>query len=158
SAQVTTGSATLKLEGDVTVTSSAESSGASAANSAQISGKLDLGILFSGAGGQAVRTFNIGDSATPNIAPDLTISAVISDSTGVALRKQGPGTLLLTNLNTYTGPTRIEAGIVDIGLTAASSTAAGPFGASTGSNSTVDFAGGSIQVTNNTGGSAGAVA
>ena len=59
------------------------------------------------------------DTAVPNIAADLTIDAKIT-----ALRrrctKSGAGTLLtLGGQNTYTGPTRITAGAVDIGSTAA---------------------------------------
>jgi fibronectin-binding autotransporter adhesin len=165
SAQVTTVGSTgrLKVLGDITVNRTAanspESSGASP--SAKIDGNLDIGALFSGAGtgnSGAVKTINVGDSATANIAPDLTINAVISDTTGVPLKKLGGGTLLLTGLNTYTGPTRIEAGVVDIGLTSAASSIAGPFGNSTASNATLDIAGGFIQATNNTGGSAGAIA
>jgi autotransporter-associated beta strand protein len=81
SAQVTTGTGILTMLGDIAVSSTADSSGASPA--ARISGNLNLGSFFSGAGGVATRTINVGDTATPNIAADLVVetSRPISSST-----------------------------------------------------------------------------
>jgi len=57
----------------------------------------------------------VSDSTLPNTAPDLWISANISGQSYEALRKAGAGTLLLTGNNTYSGPTLLTAGFVDIG-------------------------------------------
>src|SRR5207248_1614059 len=108
----------LTLSGDVTVTGSTESSGASPAatisNNAS-TGKLDLGSLVTGTFMTDTRTITVGDSATRNIAADLNISAPISGaSSNVSLTVTGTGTLELSGANTYTGPTRITAGTVDI--------------------------------------------
>ena len=112
-AQVMTGAGTLSLLGDVTVSGFQGSSGASPA--ATISGKLDLGVSFTGAGGTTQRNFNIGDTALGNIDPDLIISAVVSGVSYQTLTKSGGGTLLLSGANTYAGQTRITAGVLDIG-------------------------------------------
>src|SRR5439155_25335700 len=110
-AQVTTGSGTLSLLGDVNLTNFQGSSGASP--SALISGKLDLGSFFSGAGGAFTRNFNVNDTALPNLKPDLTISAAISGGPQDSLTKGAAGTLLLSGNNTYQGATRMTAGTLD---------------------------------------------
>jgi autotransporter-associated beta strand protein len=86
---------TVALAGDVTTTS--------AATSSAINGSLNLGTT---------RTFTVADGSAVN---DLVIAAVISGpitTTGVhpGLIKAGPGTLVLTGANTYTGATTINAG------------------------------------------------
>ncbi len=75
----------------------------------------------------------------------LTISASITDNTGsaspgsVSLTKAGPGTLVLTGANTYTGHTFLDGGILSLANT--------NFGATT----EFDFNGGTLQVTGATG-------
>jgi autotransporter-associated beta strand protein len=92
-ATVTTGTGTLTLRGDITATDAASEDVSS------ISGKLDLG--------GATRTITVAEP-TPDTTPDtdLTISAVISDSTA-GLTVTGGGTLELSGTNTYTGLTTI---------------------------------------------------
>jgi fibronectin-binding autotransporter adhesin len=120
SANVATGTGLLTLGGGVTLSSAEGSSGASPA--AVISGKLDLGSLSSFSGGASAittRVFNVGDTALTNMASDLTISAVISGSSGISLSKSGAGTLTLTGANNYTGSTILSAGTVEIGNSSA---------------------------------------
>ena len=93
-ASVTTGSGTLTLGGDVTYDSDNNPLGAN------ISGKLSLG--------SSDRMFAVQDSSSAD--DDLTISAVISGSTG--LIKQDFGTLYLTGNNTYTGHTTVGGGLL----------------------------------------------
>jgi autotransporter-associated beta strand protein len=95
-AVVSTGAGILTLNGTVTYDATNNPLGAI------ISGNLNLG---------ATRTFNIGDSS--NAANDLTVSAIVSGS-GFGLTKTGTGTLTLTGLNTYTGQTLIQAGVVSV--------------------------------------------
>jgi fibronectin-binding autotransporter adhesin len=90
---VTTGSGTLTLGGDVTSNASA--------STATISGKLALG---------ANRIFNIADGAA---ATDMLVSADISGAFGVT--KNGTGELVFSGANTYTGPTIINAGDLSTG-------------------------------------------
>jgi fibronectin-binding autotransporter adhesin len=56
--------------------------------------------------------FTVGD------ATDTSFAGIISE--GGSLVKQGAGTLTLTNANTYTGPTSISAGTLELGGTAGS--------------------------------------
>ena len=100
-AQVATGAGVMSLLGDVTVNGSQGSSLISPA--AVISGKLDLGSFFSGAGGTATRTFAINDSVLSSQSPNLEISAVISGAANVSLSKTGTGNLMLSGTNTYFG-------------------------------------------------------
>jgi len=92
---VTTGAGTLTLGGTVT--------GNGNANSATISGNLNLG---------GDRTFTIANGAA---AEDMSISAVISGAN--KLTKDGTGTLVLSGVNTYgTGKdTKLEAGTIAVG-------------------------------------------
>ena len=64
------------------------------------------GALIFGAGAEGMVT------TTSSI--DGTISAVIADNGGTALTKSGPGTLILTGKNTYTGKTTISVGALSI--------------------------------------------
>jgi autotransporter-associated beta strand protein len=91
---LTTGAGTLTLGGNVSF------SGENSPLGAVVSGKLSLG--------SSTRTFHIDDSLS--VADDLTVSAVVSGTGGLA--KSGFGTLLLTGNNTYTGPTSVNAGLL----------------------------------------------
>jgi autotransporter-associated beta strand protein len=68
------------------------------------------GIAFNG-----VRTFNVGD-VTNSSAPDLTVSTELenSDTTPAddGFIKTGAGTMVLANLNSYSGPTTLNAGTI----------------------------------------------
>ncbi|MFA4916765.1 MAG: autotransporter-associated beta strand repeat-containing protein, partial [Syntrophales bacterium] len=100
---ITTAAGTLTLGGDVITNA--------ASTSATISGNLDLG--------GATRNFTVSDGAA---AEDMVISAVISSTSGVyGITKAGTiasllgtGTLVLTGANTYTGPTTVNAGVLNI--------------------------------------------
>jgi autotransporter-associated beta strand protein len=95
---VATGAGTLTLGGTVTFSATNNPLGST------ISGNLSLGA--------ATRTFNIADSV--NAADDLTVSAIVSEAAGAGLTKTGAGTLVLSGLNTYTGPTSVAAGTLSI--------------------------------------------
>jgi autotransporter-associated beta strand protein len=104
SGDVTTGTGTLTLSGDVT--------GNAASNAATISGNLALG---------ANRIFAIADGSA---AVDMNVSAVVSGA--FTLTKSGTGTMVLSGVNTYTGATTVSAGVLDIqNATALGTTAAG---------------------------------
>ncbi|MBS0656789.1 MAG: autotransporter-associated beta strand repeat-containing protein [Verrucomicrobia bacterium] len=68
-------------------------------------------------------TFAVAD-VTSSPAPDLTISTRLKDNyqatepTAGTLRKTGPGTLLLTAVNTYGGWTYVDAGTLALGASA----------------------------------------
>src|SRR5262249_15981100 len=126
---VQSGNGTLGLLGDITVSAGFQgSSGASnlantdtgLASPPLIKGNLDLGGSFSGAGGTLQRTITVNDTALANPAADLVIAANISGAATVAFpqgmqwSKAGAGTLRLTGNNSYVGPTRLTAGIVEI--------------------------------------------
>ena len=65
--------------------------------------------------GNAARTVTVADSAAAPI--DLTISSVISGASQ-ALYKVGPGSLLLTGVNTYSGGTIVRNGTLLVGADA----------------------------------------
>ena len=104
------GSSTLTLGGDVTVT---DNTGGTAG--ATISCPVALG---------ANRTITVADDGTT--ATDLTMTGVISGSFGIT--KAGAGTWTLSGLNTYTGATTVSAGTLKAGV------------ATTGSNGAFGFA------------------
>jgi autotransporter-associated beta strand protein len=107
--KVTTGTGLLTLNGDVTTLA--------AGGAATIRGHLDLGAA-------AARTFTIANGTS---GTDLDIAATISGAPGVALVKQGPGTLRLRGDDNYAGPTLVSRGT----LTIASATALGATSAGT---------------------------
>jgi len=99
--QVITGVGTLTMNGNFTYTNTG-----STANTALISGNLDLG--------GATRTFNVGDSTAALI--DVNVTAAISNG---GLTKTGAGTLMLGSTaspvnNTYAGLTTVSAGTLII--------------------------------------------
>ncbi len=78
---------------------------------------------------------------------DLNVSGVISIGNGGSLgvTKAGPGTLSLSGANTYTGPTNINAGILNLGKAEIAGTS-GPLGTSVAANpGSIVFGGGTLQ-------------
>jgi len=103
---------TLNIASDQTVTiSGSVRSTASAAQTSTISG----GTLSLGNGN---RTFDVA-AGTGNAG--LSISSVITNG---SLTKTGAGTLQLTSINTFTGPTTIDAGRLEFGADASLASAA----------------------------------
>ena len=100
------------------------------------------GILRSGTGDKEVIIQNYGSGGA-----SLTISATIGDNSAsagpYALVLAGPGTTVLTGTNTYTGATYLEGGIVNFNKLA---------NLGTGSTSTLNFAGGTLQYASPTAG------
>ncbi len=91
------GTGTLTLGGNVTVNATTGNSGVT----------ISTPIALNG----TTRTFTVADEGTS--ANDLTISGIISGTVGIT--KAGAGTLLLSNSNTYSGLTTINAGIIKLG-------------------------------------------
>ena len=95
----------ITLGGNVLVDASSNPVGASIQD-----GTLNLGSV--------TRTFNIGDSTNAGSGPsqmaELSISSVVAGSGGVT--KTGAGLLVLSGANTYTGPTTVNAGRVQLGF------------------------------------------
>ena len=100
-ANVSTGSGTLTLNGNITYLGTGNPLGST------ISGNLDL------AG--ATRTITVNNSTTvPAAASELTISAAISNG-GVNYAGPGGAMLTFTGNNTYTGTTTVGSGTLQIG-------------------------------------------
>ena len=96
SGNVTTGTGSLGLNGNLTINASSAQ--------ATISGNLTLQ--------GATRTFNVANGSAPI---DLLVSAVIGNGTGTGgILKTGGGKLQLAAANTYTGTTTIDAGTLAI--------------------------------------------
>ena len=122
---VSTGTGTLALAGNVTYDATNNPLGST------LSGLLEFG--------SSDRTFTIGDSS--NTANDLTVSAVISSSSG-GLIKEGAGTLVLSGANTFTNAITINAGTLKLG--AAGAAPNGPLG--TAGGATTVNSGGSLDL------------
>ena len=75
----------------------------------------------------AAPTFTVADDGTS--ATDLTVSGIISGGYGVV--KAGPGTLVLSGANSYSGATSINAGTLKLGTSSTVSTS-GPLGTTAG--------------------------
>ena len=121
-ANITTGTGTVTLAGNVTYDAGANPNGAT------ISGLLNVG--------STQKTFSIGDSSA---AADLTVLSVVTGAAGGSILKTGSGMLLLSGASTaYTGGFALDEG-------ATVATVAGTLGAST---STVTFGGGSLELRN----------
>ncbi|MEI6123157.1 MAG: autotransporter-associated beta strand repeat-containing protein [Bacteroidota bacterium] len=123
--RVTTGSGTLTLGSNVT------SSGG--ALNALISGNLNLG------GG--TRTFTL-----TNAADGLTVSAIISTTGTFGITKAGNGVLTLSGLNTFTGITTINAGVLSV-ATIGNGGVAGNMGQATNAAANIVMGGGTLQYT-----------
>ena len=96
------GSGALTLGGDITTSHTA--------GTATIAGKIS-------AGSSVTRIVTVADGSADQ---DLVISAIISGS-GASLSKAGPGTLILSNNNTYTGSTTVSSGTLALNGTSTTS-------------------------------------
>lgn len=92
---VTTGAGTLTLGGNLSVNPTTRT--------ATISGNLSLG--------NTTRTLSVPDGP---VSTELAISAVISGSLGAGLNKLDGGTLQLSASNTYSGPTTVDSGFLEV--------------------------------------------
>lgn len=96
---VTTGTGLLTLGGNVTTL-------AASGEAPIVTGLLSLG--------NATRTFTIADD--PLLVDDLVVDAAISGGAGAGITKSGPGSMTLSNVNSYTGPTSVTAGTLKVGV------------------------------------------
>ena len=96
---VISGTGLLTLGGNITVNNVATGS-----DEATISCPVALG---------ATRTFSVADDGTA--ANDLTISGIVSGG-GSGITKTGAGTMILSGMNTYTGATTVNNGILKAGV------------------------------------------
>lgn len=113
SADITTGTGTVVLTGNVTVNNFQGSSALSPPS--LISGNLDLGPLLSiNSGSSTVRGFVVNQTAVPGATTDLLVSANITGAADVALVKAGAGIMRLSGDNTYHGPTLAQAGFIAV--------------------------------------------
>jgi fibronectin-binding autotransporter adhesin len=119
------GSAAKFLEGDPVVFND------------QASGSTD--VVVSQAVSPGELTFN-------HSSRDYSLSGAGKVSGSVGLLKQGSGTLTVSANNDYTGPTRIEGGILSIS-SVADAGAASPLGAASASSSNLSLAGGVLRYT-----------
>ena len=94
------------------------------------------GLAATGTGSVSVITSNTAGSVTltSNAATNTTFAGVITNGSGtVGFTKAGSGTTTFTGANTYTGPTTISAGVLQIGSgTTGALAAAGPITGSAG--------------------------
>ena len=97
--EVLTGTATLTIGGNVTVSAPV------AAEESIITGNLNLGT--------ATRAFTVADGPAQ---VDLRVNAVISGGTGAGVTKAGTGVMVLGRSNTYTGSTTVSAGTLAPGI------------------------------------------
>jgi autotransporter-associated beta strand protein len=92
--------------------------------------------------GAVARTFNVADSATVSVAPDITGDG--------GLIKAGPGTLVLTtaSTSTYTGATSVTAGVLEVAgsITGTSKVDASGGGTLSGSGSVNPAAAGNVNI------------
>jgi len=146
--------AQLTLNGDVTFTGNGANSNTVKINSSDAALANQGVIALNG-----TRTFTIGNGAA---ADDLTIESAVTDGTSTGgLIKTGLGTLALTGANTYTGPTTVTGGELNVngsvgGTVAVSSgaklTGAGTIsGATTISSGGIHTSGDSVTLANNSG-------
>jgi fibronectin-binding autotransporter adhesin len=82
------------------------------------------GGTLSGAAGADLIVFQNNTSSSLSIA-----SVIANNSTATGVTKSGAGTLVLQGANTYTGPTTINAGVVQFASDGATAGAASPLGA-----------------------------
>jgi autotransporter-associated beta strand protein len=94
---VTTGSSTLTLDGDVMVS---QGPIVGSPSTASVSGQLDLN--------NQTRAITVADGQ------ELIVTAMVSGGSGAGLLKAGAGKLVLASTNSYSGPTEISAGLLDI--------------------------------------------
>lgn len=75
-----------------------------------------LNMTLTGTGGNV--SFDTLDSVNATTARSITLSGILSGTGG--LNKAGAGTLVLSGVNTYTGPTAVNGGTLHLGTSSAS--------------------------------------
>ncbi|MFN8694486.1 MAG: filamentous hemagglutinin N-terminal domain-containing protein, partial [Holosporales bacterium] len=117
---------------------------ANTANTIQTAGGA-LNITTTGGTSTIGRLATAGGLITLNIGGTATAAGIIS-GTNTALTKTGSGTLTLSGLNTYTGATTINAGILSVG-TLANGAAASGIGQSANTAGNLVLGGGTLHYT-----------
>jgi autotransporter-associated beta strand protein len=125
----------LVLDGDVTTTGSS----ASLIKEDTVGGTTgQIGVELSSSAGTVTRSLNIGGGGA-----DLTISIPISNgaATTAGITKTGPGTLILSAANTYTGTTEVLAGTLALAKSDSNNNISGSSAIRVGSGATLNVTG-----------------
>jgi fibronectin-binding autotransporter adhesin len=125
----------IVLNGDVSTTGGSASSIFAGGGGGVQDGRR--AVELSSTAGSHVRTFTVAD-VTSSAATDLTVGVPITNgvATSGGITKAGPGTLLLSAANTFTGPTSVSAGTLAVG---GANAVAGSSGLSIAAGATLDL-------------------
>jgi autotransporter-associated beta strand protein len=100
--------------------------------------------------GKNLPIYQADTSATLTIGAIIANNSAATTTPATALSKAGPGTLILTGSNTYTGVTYFNGGVISVPSVSLGG-AAGPLGSSTNAAANWVFNGGTLQYTGATG-------
>ncbi|HNO99063.1 MAG TPA: autotransporter-associated beta strand repeat-containing protein, partial [Ferruginibacter sp.] len=141
------GSGTKTLNGTTTVTNLLTAGGGTTLNMANtnlsVGALTGSGNITNASGSAGNRTLSVTGTASP-----AAYSGIISNgtATSVSLTKSGTGTLNLTGINTYTGVTTINAGVLAV-PSIENGGVAGNMGAASGAAGNIVLGGGTLRYT-----------